>query len=1098
MSHVTEFSAYHVVLPGVYQDSINLMRVAGALKKLDGIQDTAVVLGTEFNLDSLAKRGVKPAASANDLVIAVWAASEAVGRGALERGKAILMESSSASHSSQGDGGAAAIPVTSIVMAKTIYPTASLALISVPGAYAYAEAKKALNRNLHVMLFSDNVSVEDERALKMLALTKKCLVMGPDCGTCVLDGFALGFANAVKPGAIGIVGSSGTGVQEVSCQLERFGQGISQIIGVGGRDMSTEIGGLMTLEGLRFLVQDENTRLIVLVCKAPAASVAEKLNDALTEAAKTKSVVVCYVGSKPSSGPAGVHFEPTLFAAAVRAASLAGSWSEGATTTEVAWDAVPADAAGFKRPSNLLGLYSGGTLKGEAYALAKQWKIQERGTNIKVIDLGDDEYTVGRAHPMIDYQLRNEWIIEAARKAECDTLLLDVVLGHGSHLDPISELAPTFLEARRLQPSLRIVAGIVGVSDDPQGRSRVLSALRDLNVDVAESNYEAVVLAFTGQLPIVPGNVQFTAGAVPTKRSFFDNEKPMTINVGLSVFELPLKPHVVGLEWRPPANGDVTLGRLVADMTPIANGANEISLKSMLAADPWLMDVQPAGLALGMKPRQILHAGPPIAWEQMCDPMKGACIGACLFEGWAQTPDEADDLLSQGGVALNPCHSMSAVGPMAGIISPSMKVWVVQNKNSGARSFCTLNEGLGEALRFGAFSQFVLDRLKFLNSTAADTLGTVLRSCGGLPLKPIIAKALHMGDECHNRNAASTSILLNQLAPHLFALAAENPANAKRVQETMAFMSKNDHFFLNISMAASKCIADAGHDVPGSTIVTAMARNGVEFGIRVSGFGSRWFTAPAPMVDGLFLSGYTADDANPDMGDSAITETVGLGGFSMVAAPAIMQFVGGTFTMARQYSESMGYVCKANHPHFTLPALGMQGIPFGLDLLKVLDTGIRPVINTGIAHKRRGIGQVGAGITLAPLECFSAALKNALATTTLAIPVPFAPEGIKTWDHIDWQPFRPNIVQSTIFRDAQSGNFARYIKIEPGAGVSTHVHDGFEYIFVLSGTSVDERGSHPPGTLLVNPPNSSHTVFAPDGLVILAIYDKPPCFYQCC
>ena len=1094
-----EYAPYFVVLPGVYQDSINLMRVAGALKKIEGIQDTSVVLGTDFNLESLLKRNVKPKATSNDIVISVWAVSQEVGNAALDRGAELLLAGSPTSSSSSSRSGAAAeIPITSIVMAKTIHPTASLALISVPGIYAYAEAKKALNNNLHVMLFSDNVSVEDERELKILGLAKKRLVMGPDCGTCVLDGFALGFANAVKPGGVGIVGSSGTGVQEVSCQLERFGQGISQMIGVGGRDMSTDIGGLMTFEGLRFLVEDTNTRLIVLVCKSPAASVAEKLNHALAEAAKVKPVVVCYVGSKPATTIPGVRFEPTLFGAAVQAAALAGNWPPAVTVPTVAWDSIPDAAPNFKRPKKVLGLYSGGTLKGEAYALAKQWKLHEQGTSIRVVDLGDDEYTVGRAHPMIDYQLRNEWIVEAARTSECDTLLLDVVLGHGSHLDPMSEFTPAFTEARRIQPSLRIVAGVVGVSDDPQGRAHVIASLRALNIEVAESNYEAVVLTFTGRLPTVPANVAVKIVSAAAKKSFFDDETPMTINVGLGVFELPLKPHVVGLEWRPPANGDVAVGRLIADMAPMSHAANALAVKNMIAAVPWLMDVQPAGLAIGMKPKQILHAGPPISWDRMCDPMKGACIGACLFEGWTQTADEAETLLKSGGVELGPCHSMSAVGPMAGIISPSMKVWVVQNKNNGGRSYCTLNEGLGEALRFGAFSPFVLDRLKFLNSTVADTLGAALRNSGGLALRPIMAKALHMGDECHNRNAASTSLLLNQLTPHLFSIAAESPSRAKDVQDTMSFMSKNDHFVLNISMAASKCTADAGHDIAGSTIVTAMARNGVDFGIRVSGFGSRWFTAPAPMVDGLFLSGFTAEDANPDMGDSSITETVGLGGFSMVSAPAIMQFVGGTFSMAQRHSESMGLVCNTKHPHFTLPALGMQGIPFGLDLLKVVDSGIRPVINTGIAHKRRGVGQVGAGITAAPLECFFLALKNSCPTVTCAIPVPFG-DGAKTWDHIKWEPFRPNVEHSMVFKDERSGNFGRYVKIAPNADIGIHVHHGYEYVFVLFGGFVDERGTHGPGTVIVNPPSSSHSVRgSPDGCINLVIYDNPPCFYPCC
>lgn len=448
------------------------------------------------------------------------------------------------------------------------------------------------------------------------------------------------------------------------------------------------------------------------------------------------------------------------------------------------------------------------------------------------------------------------------------------------------------------------------------------------------------------------------------------------INVGLSSFAESIQQtggKTIQLDWRPPAAGNKELGARLAILVnnPDIEAANRTAHERFLSAQPILTGVEQARKAImGLGERTLLHAGPPIAWEQMCGPMQGAVVGAILYEGWADDQEAARQLASSGEIAFAPCHHFGAVGPMSGVISPSMPVWIVKNQEQGNLSFSNLNEGLGKVLRFGANDASVLERLKWMGSVLGPAMNAALQQAGGIELRPIIAQALHMGDECHNRNAAASSLLFKKLTPAL--LKTDLPQSD--IARVLEFIAGNDHFFLNISMACCKAMLDAGHGVEHSTLVTAMARNGVEFGIRVSGTGDAWFTAPAPMVEGLFFPGYSAADAAPDLGDSAITETAGIGGFAMGAAPAIVQFVGGTPQDAIAYTREMYHITMGIHGGFTLPSLNFDGAPAGIDARKVVDTGIAPVINTGIAHKEAGIGQVGAGITRAPLQCFEGAI----------------------------------------------------------------------------------------------------------------------------
>ncbi|WHY76612.1 DUF1116 domain-containing protein [Neobacillus sp. WH10] len=402
--------------------------------------------------------------------------------------------------------------------------------------------------------------------------------------------------------------------------------------------------------------------------------------------------------------------------------------------------------------------------------------------------------------------------------------------------------------------------------------------------------------------------------------------------------------------------------------------ANRAVIDKVVAGAPFLVDVVPAKSVIKeLNGKVLLHAGPPIKWENMPSPMQGSCIGAALFEGWAGNADEAVAMLKNGEVEFIPCHHVNAVGPMGGITSGSMPVLVVENREQGNTAYCTMNEGIGAVLRFGAYSEEVTNRLAWMRDVLAPTISKALKVKGdGLNINVMIAKAITMGDEFHQRNIAASLIFLKELAPFIL----QTDVTEKEKQDVIKFLADTDQFFLNIAMATSKAVMDAARTIQHGTVVTAMCRNGYEFGIRISGMGDQWFTAPVNTPQGLFFTGYTQEMASPDMGDSAITETFGVGGFAMVAAPGVTRFVGaGGFDDALRTSNDMMEICIDQNPNFTIPTWDFQGACLGIDARKVVETGIEPVINTGIAHKEAGVGQIGAGTVRAPLACFEKAIE---------------------------------------------------------------------------------------------------------------------------
>jgi hypothetical protein len=453
------------------------------------------------------------------------------------------------------------------------------------------------------------------------------------------------------------------------------------------------------------------------------------------------------------------------------------------------------------------------------------------------------------------------------------------------------------------------------------------------------------------------------------------------INVGIEMFKndlLKQNAKVTHLEWKPPGGGKPELISALdklsrPDIAAKIAEANKLAVERIITSRPVLIGYDQAiNVVPGMTKKTILHAGPPIEWERMSGPMKGAVTGALVFEGLAKDLNEAEELAASGEITFSPCHEHSCVGSMAGVTSASMFMHVVENKTFGNMAYTNLSEQLAKILRMGANDETVIARLNWMR----DVFGPILRDAmkltkDGIDLRLMLSQALHMGDECHNRNNAGTSLLIQALSPYIL----ETDYSTKEKREVLDFVGSSDYFSGPTWMVLCKTALDAAHGIENSTIVTTMARNGVEFGIRVSGMaGNTWFIGPAQKVIGPMFAGYKPEDSGLDIGDSAITETYGIGGFAMAAAPAIVALVGGTVEEAIGFTTKMGEITSAENPNVTIPLLNFRGIASGIDVLKVIQTGILPVINTAIAHKEPGIGMIGAGITHPPMEAFEKAL----------------------------------------------------------------------------------------------------------------------------
>lgn len=1006
----------------LYADSVFLMLLSRDLKKHAGVVSASVILGTPNNLSLLKDQGFSESelalATSEDLVIAVDCKDEKTLGTVIADAQDFLMGTIA------GENGSYAYehPAT-LSEALTIQKSTNLAIISVPGQYAAYEARKALKKGLHVMLFSNNVSIEDEVELKRLGQQKGLMVMGPDCGTAIIGGKGLCFANRVAKGPIGIVAASGTGLQEVSCLLDRFGTGVSQAIGTGGRDLQhPQVGGMSMLMGIAALEKDPETKVIVIISKPPVNAIACKVVSALEKSGKPSVVHFLGADLRGFDHSASIHWANNLEETARLAASLAhapASEQEPMENWPFAMDWESIDVLVKREIAHmdanqkyLRGYYTGGTLADEALMALGDlsggvWSNNQTDPAFvlnnpyhsvahSIIDLGDDIFTVGKPHPMIDPVSRTERIEAEMDDPTIAVMLFDCILGDGSHSNPASVLSEAIAKAKQAARDrggyLSAIVSVTGTDKDFQNRSEQIALLEQAKAIVMPSNYQAVRLAkriLLREFGPKTLHVQTCSHRLSSRSFPYDREIPdqdtssilslfnrglHVVNLGLEAFSKNLEASQVPsiqVSWNPPGRGNMrsfeALTRIERQESLQRDAANAEAVGRVLDSLPMLWQIGRAGdVVPGMRKNLVLHAGPPITWDCMCGPMRGAVIGALLYEKLADTPEEAEKLAASGKIDFEPCHGHQAVGPMAGVMTESMPVWMVQNKTYGNMAYATLNEGLGKVLRYGSYSQAVLENLRWMETTLAPVLQKALKRHGPIDIRNIVANALMMGDECHNRNKAATSLFFRELAPDL-ALLGEDPQLIAKVFKTI---DSNDHFFLNISMAAAKSAMDAACSVEASTLVTAMARNGTEFGIQVSSLGNRWFTGPAPTVEGLYLPGFSALDAALDIGDSTITETLGLGAFAMACAPAIVKFTGGSSNDALAYTKQMYRITLTENAAYRIPSLDFRGNPTGIDAMKVVEAGILPVFDTGIAHKEPGIGMVGAGMAKPPMHCF--------------------------------------------------------------------------------------------------------------------------------
>ncbi len=984
-----------IVEKGSYHDSVVLMLLTNEISALEGVKKVSIMMATPANKDIFKQSGLDTKelmeASANDMVVVADVDDDAMLDVIMEKTAEFFKAQMADKAGAKEDESA-----KSWERALTLLPDADMAVISIPGAYAALEADRALDEGLHVFMFSDNVTIEDEKRLKEKAHEKGLLVMGPDCGTGIVQSVPIAFTNSVSPGSIGIIGASGTGIQELTCIIDRLGEGVTNAIGTGGRDLSVEVGGITMMDTIDAMEADEAVKVMIVISKPPAKAVREKISARLSNF--SKPVVTLFLGEKPTYHEEGFYHAYTLD----EAARLAVSLVRGQKVPEASADVDSSEFFKKEEKKSIKAYYSGGTLANEAAMLIKDALAlaippeKHEGFMLKhdghiVVDLGDDVYTQGTPHPMINPAKRIECMEEAVDDPSTGVVLFDVMLGYGSHEDMAGALIPTILKLKEKAAAQNrkvfFVSTVCGTRRDYQGYDEAVNKLKEAGVIVCETNkvacrvaINAIGLDFEEPVKEIRPKQVLPYEKAPASEHILHMlaNKPKVINLGLTSFTDVCRQfgcEAVQYNWNPPAGGDITLIKALQFLrnTDVDEKNREVIAK-VIAAQPRLVDnvrakeVVPE-LNEGMT---ILHAGPPIDYPQMPDTVQGSCVGAVLFEEWAQDEAGARALLESGKVRFIPCHHVRAVGPMGGITTANMPVFVVRNDTDGNEAYCTMNEGIGKVLRFGAYSEEVVNRLRWMRDVLGPTLGRALRTIkGGLQVNPMIAKAIAMGDEFHQRNIAASLVFFKEMAPIIEKL--DMPAEDRFA--VIKFLADTDQFFLNIMMATGKAIMDGARMGTDGTVVTAMCRNGVDFGIRIAGMGDEWFTGPVGTPQGLYFTGYDGEDACPDIGDSAITETVGVGGMAMIAAPAVTRFVGaGGFEDAVRTSNEMMEIVIDRNPNYIIPNWSFKGTCLGIDARLVVEKQITPVINTGIAHKVAGYGQIGAGTVHPPLACFEKAV----------------------------------------------------------------------------------------------------------------------------
>jgi succinyl-CoA synthetase alpha subunit len=1014
-----------IVEKGTYADSLYTMLLGRELKQKNDLLFVFVGMGNPSNIASLAKEGFDPAGlekiHPEDLVIAYEYEDDRTRRALLSEIEGFLLGIKSASE------GLDEVPA-SLEEAFASDSDANLAIISVPGQFASYEARKALGLGMHVLLFSDHVSLEEEMFLKDLAIEKGLLFMGAGCRGAILGGTGLCFANAVARGPVGIIDATGTGMQEVSCLLDRLGYGVSQAIGIGKRDLQgLKATGTETLLAIFALGYDPMTEVLVLVAPLPPQYLADTLLGALKQTGKPAVVhfqgtKVEFSGEEPLLDMAENLQETAMLAAARIAPEPQGlgkipNWPFDLDPKSIDKLVVHETARMQPVQRYVRCYFSGSGFCEEAVSVladlpegiwsnvpsepARMLYNPYHSTGHTVLDLGDGFFSVGKEHPAIDPLVRTERVEAELADPTIRVMVFDCILGCGSCDNPAKPLAAVISKAKERARErggyLSAIVSVTGTDKDRQVRRKQIALLEQAQAIVMPTNYQAVRLAkrillrvlglgtqhvqtYSHRLASQP--VPFSAGSEPAFMlepllQLFA-EGPKSINVGLRSFSKE-SPSCNGKNrhvfWSPPAGGQPgpfdSLCRIARQDRGKIEAANGKAMDKILASVPMLRGIDRAGAVIpGMRKNLVLHAGPPVSWDQMCATMKKAVVSGLIHEGLAETSEEAAFLADSGEIDFGCTHTYGVVGPVAGVVTQSMPVWIVQNETFGNLAYAPIHEGSGKALRNGNCDTEVLERLSWMGQTFASVMQEAIERHGPVDLRELVSRALLMGDECHVRNHAASTMFLAKLGPSLVLLKREKQA----VSDVLAFMEGDDQFFLNLAMASCKCTMDAARGIPCGSIVTAMAGNGIDFGIQIAAFKDRWFVAPAPKADGVYSCGYSSSDANADIGDSAIAETLGLGGFSLAAAPSVAKCIGGSAADASAVSRRMYRISCGESEGYRLPPFDFRGSPTGIDIRAVVERGVLPLVDTMIQHKDGETGVIGAGLVQAPMECFVKAI----------------------------------------------------------------------------------------------------------------------------
>ena len=994
-----------------YFDSVVLMNVTERLKETDGIIDALVVMATANNkkilteLDMLSPEA--SSASANDLVVTVHAEDYNLGKNALDQLESYFSQKPQ-EHSSDY--------FPTLESARSVKPSANLALISVSGEFAGDVARKALSQELHTIIFSDHVTLEEEAALKRLGTEHGLLVMGPDCGVCNLQGTAFVLASIANPGPVGAVGATGSGLQELSVLINRAGGGISQFIGTGGHDLHPQVGAQTMRTGLALLDNDPATQVIVLIGKAPTPEITTMLCGDIHNC--SKPVIACFLGAEPEDWlNAGAYFAPTMEAAS-RCAMVLSSDSNALDSTEIYTRLKEIkQLAGDLRTGlsadqrYLRGIYGAGTFVAQAQVILQElvspiYSNVPFGTGIalpnleksiqhSLLDIGDETFTLGRAHPVIDplpYKLQ---LLKETRDDETAVIIMDVTLGPAMHPNPARYISDAFHEAlsrNKIQHRPIVIASITGTRQDPQNADEQARILKEAGIIVLQSSAEAAILA---GLIITPPEIaaQFDAAGwlAPRKPSHPTAGNGLTIspsiqnllrqrleviNIGISTMADALRDQNVEtsqVDWAPPAGGDVKIMRLLEDLEPYRQQiqtANQKAFDTMITAQPVWVDVRAAGEVVpGMKENTVLHAGPPLDFEQMLPSMQGGIIGGILFEGLAKTREEALELIRRGKIDLAPGLDYKVPSGAVASTTYSMPVAVVENKTHNSRGFTALQEGpASDALRWGVYNDAVAKRWKWLKDQLGTALSAALQASGGVDMRTAIARSLQMGDDNHSRELGTNMYIALELAPHLARLDLPREETAAIFE----FLRSSERFALHILMASAMSVLSSVEEIEYAAILTAMGGNGVDFGLKISGLGNQWFTSPAPNIEGKYLNpNWTVEDTLPFIGDSCVVEVYGLGGLAAAASPSVAMLMGGSIQKAMDRTTAMWAISVGKNPNYQIPFLGFEGTPTALDMIRILETGIEPQSHAGIALKKGG--QAGAGVAHIPMECFRSA-----------------------------------------------------------------------------------------------------------------------------